>query len=57
MKIDISELRQTIRTMTRKSLLYKALKEELLSLGYWRNKPRGNPSAGLEAQQRALSQG
>jgi len=43
--------------MTRKSLLYKALKEELLSLGYWRNKPRGNPSAGLEAQQRALSQG
>ena len=29
--------------------LYKLLKIELTRLGYWKNKPRGNPSAGHKA--------
>ena len=30
----------------RRSDLYKLLKTELSRLGYWHNKPRGNPSKG-----------
>jgi hypothetical protein len=55
MKID--DLRLKIRVMTRNTALYKALKEELSALGYWRNKARGNPSKGHQAQQDALSRG
>ena len=46
--MDIIELRLEIRSMTRRSGLYKALKEELSALGYWRNKARGNPSKGYK---------
>lgn len=45
-KIDIDQLRKEIRGMNRWNVLYKALKEELSALNYWRNKPRGNPSKG-----------
>jgi hypothetical protein len=51
--MDINELRQAIRSMTRRSGLYKALKEELSALGYWRNKARGNPWKAKEASDRA----
>lgn len=34
--------------MNRWSVLYKALKEELSALNYWRNKPRGNPKKGFK---------
>ena len=52
---DLSVLRQEIRGMTRKTLLYKVLKEELNTLGHWRNKTRGNPVKGYQAQQGVLS--
>ena len=55
--MDINKLRQAIRSMTRNTALYKALKEELSALGYWRNKARGNPSKGYQAQQSALARG
>ena len=45
-KIDIEQLRQEIRELKRWQLLYRALKEELSALGFWKNKPRGNPSKG-----------
>ena len=43
-KIDIDQLRKEIRGMERWHVLYRALKEELSALNYWRDKPRGNPS-------------
>jgi len=44
--IDLEELRQGIRGMTGRQKLYKALKEELSALGYWKMKPRGKPYDG-----------
>jgi len=46
--VNIDELRDEIRGLSRRKRLYKVLKEELSSLGYWKNKTRGNPSKGLE---------
>jgi len=48
-RIDIDRLRLEIRDMTRDSVLYQALKEELTELGHWRNQPRGNPIKGYRA--------
>ena len=48
MTIIIKELRQAIKEMKRHQPLYYALKEELALLGYWKNKPRGNPRRGYE---------
>lgn len=45
-KIDTDQLREEIRHMHRWNKLYKALKEELSALGFWKAKPRGNPSKG-----------
>jgi len=42
-KIDIEQLRKEIRTMNRRQLLYKVLKEELGRLGYWKLRARGDP--------------
>lgn len=42
----IDSLRVEIRKMKPRTVLYKALREELTALGYWRNKVRGNPSKG-----------
>jgi len=47
--VDIELLRSEIKVMTRRTRLYKALKEELSTLGYWRNRARGNPQAGYKA--------
>ncbi len=55
--MDINVLRQAIRSMTRRSGLYKALKEELLALGYWRNKARGDSAKGKAGQDRTYAQG
>ena len=44
--IFITALIKEIRVMKPKTLLYKALKTELSLLGYWHNKPRGNPAKG-----------
>lgn len=46
-KIDIDQLRKEIREMNRWNVLYKALKEELSALNYWRDKPRGDPLKGF----------
>jgi protein associated with RNAse G/E len=46
--IDLNELRQSIRKMTYQQGLYRVLRDELTSLGYWHKLPRGNPSAGYK---------
>jgi len=46
--MNLEELRQAIRTMTPRQQLYKVLREELSALGYWKNKPRGNPAKGYQ---------
>ena len=51
--MDIEALRIKIRAMNRQSMLYKALKEELGALGYWKNLPRGNPIKAKEASDKA----
>jgi hypothetical protein len=45
-KLDVDQLRKEIRGMKRWHVLYRALKEELGVLGFWRVRPRGNPSLG-----------
>jgi len=54
---DIGILRGEIRQMTRKAALYRALKEELGVLGYWKNRARGNPSKGWKASKGLLGKG
>jgi len=44
--LDLDELRQAIRNMTRQQGIYKVLRDELTAKGYWRKLPRGNPGAG-----------
>ena len=39
----IDDLRLSIRIMKRHQPLYRALKQELTRLGYWKEKPRGKP--------------
>lgn len=39
--LTMESLRSQIRTMTKKSDLYKLLKTELSTLGWWKNRPRG----------------
>ena len=51
-KIDLEQLKIEIRSMNRQQLLYKVLKSELTTLGYWKNKQRGNPKKGYEQARR-----
>ena len=44
--VDLVKLKQELKVLTRRKALYKALKEELSLLGYWKNKTRGNPAQG-----------
>ena len=53
-KIDLNQLREEIKVMTRNQPLYRLLKEELSKLGFWRNRPRGNPALGYKIQQESL---
>ncbi len=46
--IDLEELKQSIRNMTRQQKLYKVLRDELSVKGYWHKLPRGNPSKGFD---------
>ena len=48
-RIDHNQLKTEIRQMSVRSNLYKLLKAELTGLGYWKQKPRGNPEAGYRA--------
>lgn len=55
-----SKLRQMIRSMSRDSALYRLLRDELKTLGHWKQAPRGNPRAGHQAaglDQYAIRQG
>ena len=45
--LNLEELKKSIRNMTREQAVYKVLKEELSRLGYWRQRPRGNPQKGF----------
>jgi hypothetical protein len=47
-QINLDRLRLEIRAMNRTKALYRVLKDELWNLGFWRNKPRGNPALGLK---------
>lgn len=42
-KIDLPELREEIRVMTRYDELYRVLQEELSNVDHWKAKGRGNP--------------
>lgn len=55
--IDLDNLRAAIRVMDRQSPLYKVLKEELGLMGYWQNRPRGNPRKGYLKRMGDVSQG
>ena len=46
--VDLGALRYAIRGMTRKTALYRVLKEELTELGYWKQRGRGRPFDGYE---------
>jgi hypothetical protein len=46
--IDLNKLTIAIRNMTRQQGLYKILRDELTTLGYWRKLPRGNPKKGYK---------
>ncbi len=44
--IDLKELRQELQSLNPRKKLFRVLKEELSALGYWRNRPRGDPKKG-----------
>jgi len=47
-RVNIEQLTKEIRQLERHQLLYQILKRELSLLGYWKNKPRGNPAKGYK---------
>lgn len=53
--IDLEELRQAIRKMTRDQALYRVLKEELGRRGHWKALPRGNPQRGYEKSKEGVN--
>ena len=50
-KLNLQQLAEEIRQLERHQSLYKVLKKELMYLGYWKNKERGNPKKGYERRQ------
>ena len=55
-KIDLEQLRLEIRAMTRTHALYRVLRNELTARGFWRARPRGNPSKGFQGMKKMLSE-
>ena len=53
--IDLKELRDAIRNMTRQQGIYKVLRDELIAKGYWHKLPRGNPSSGYKVMKQKRS--
>ncbi len=47
-RINLLSLSESIQRMSPRSKLFKTLKREVSLLGYWRNRPRGNPSKGYK---------
>lgn len=56
-KIDLKQLASEIRRLDRRHQLYRVLKDELTKLGYWRIKPRGNPSKGYQVMKARTKKG
>jgi hypothetical protein len=46
--IDLNELKEAIQKMKRHEPLYKLLRDELTTKGYWHKLPRGNPKLGYQ---------
>lgn len=49
-KIDLDQLRREIRELNRHQLLYKVLKEELMRIGHWKLKGRGDPAKAYRSR-------
>ena len=47
-RIDMERLKLEIRNMTRTHLLYRVLRDELSTRGFWRKRERGNPAKGYQ---------
>jgi len=47
-KIDLEQLRIEIRKLHRSQSLYRLLRDELSTLGFWRFRKRGNPALGYK---------
>ena len=47
-KLDLFQLVKEIRNMNYRQKIYKVLKQELTSLGYWRVKGRGDAKKGYQ---------
>jgi hypothetical protein len=45
----LSVLEYELRSMDRNAPLYKLSKRVFMSLGFWRNRPRGNPAKARES--------
>jgi len=52
--IDTERLALEIQGMKRSSKLFRVLKTELSKLGYWRNRPRGDPSKGFQSMKNKM---
>jgi hypothetical protein len=53
-KIDVTQLAIEIRRLDRHHKLYRVLRDELTKLGFWRVRPRGNPSKGYKAMKERM---
>ena len=48
-KIDLEQLVKEIKVMKRSHALYRALRDGLKPLGFWKARKRGNPAKGYKA--------
>jgi hypothetical protein len=42
--IDLKELREAVKNMTRQQAIYRLLRDELILQGHWKLKKRGKPN-------------
>lgn len=54
-RINLKQLTDEIQNLERHQALYKVLKSELTKLGFWKNKPRGNPAKGYKMRKTTSS--
>lgn len=55
-KVDLEQLRIEIRKLHRSHALYRLLRDELSSLGYWRFRKRGNSALGYRRMKEKIRQ-
>jgi protein-L-isoaspartate O-methyltransferase len=51
-RVDLEQLAKEISQLERHQELFKVLKKELSSLGYWKNRQRGDPAKGYRERGR-----